>query len=211
MPCGEAAAAICLITVSVFTSAAQVSGSASPGNIEALIADAQRQPPSATACERVGVAYARREDFPKAAEWFEKTLAIEPNRLSARKNLGTVLWFAGRRDKAEKIFEDVVKRAPADPVPRLYLGLAAHSRGQFALAADHFEAAGTLASANPEVRPTAAEAYLQTAIHAIQIRGGIGFTWDDDTHLWFKRAKSSEILLGDATYHRELMMQRWAS
>jgi alkylation response protein AidB-like acyl-CoA dehydrogenase len=59
-------------------------------------------------------------------------------------------------------------------------------------------------------KASAAEAYLQTAIHAIQIHGGIGFTWDNDTHLWFKRAKSSEILFGDATYHRELMMQRWA-
>jgi alkylation response protein AidB-like acyl-CoA dehydrogenase len=57
----------------------------------------------------------------------------------------------------------------------------------------------------------ASEAYLQTAIHAIQIHGGIGFTWDNDTHLWFKRAKSSEVLLGDATHHRELMMQRWAA
>ncbi|HEX2887637.1 acyl-CoA dehydrogenase family protein [Vineibacter terrae] len=55
----------------------------------------------------------------------------------------------------------------------------------------------------------AAEAYLQTAIHAIQIHGGIGFTWDNDTHLWFKRAKSSEILFGDANHHRELMLQRW--
>jgi alkylation response protein AidB-like acyl-CoA dehydrogenase len=57
----------------------------------------------------------------------------------------------------------------------------------------------------------ASEAYLQTAIHAIQIHGGIGFTWDNDTHLWFKRAKSSEVFLGDAHRHRELMMQRWAA
>ena len=57
----------------------------------------------------------------------------------------------------------------------------------------------------------ASEAALQTAIHAIQIHGGIGFTWDNDTHLWFKRAKSSEVLLGDAHHHRELMMQRWAA
>jgi alkylation response protein AidB-like acyl-CoA dehydrogenase len=60
-------------------------------------------------------------------------------------------------------------------------------------------------------KASASEAYLQTAIHAIQIHGGIGFTWDNDTHLWFKRAKSSEVFLGDATYHRELMMQRWAA
>jgi alkylation response protein AidB-like acyl-CoA dehydrogenase len=55
----------------------------------------------------------------------------------------------------------------------------------------------------------AAEAYMQTAVHAIQIFGGIGFTWDNDTHLWFKRAKSSEVFLGDPAYHRELLMQRW--
>src|SRR5215469_3411557 len=57
----------------------------------------------------------------------------------------------------------------------------------------------------------ASEAYTQTAIHAVQIHGGIGFTWDNDTHLWFKRAKSSEVLLGDAGYHRELMLQNWAA
>jgi alkylation response protein AidB-like acyl-CoA dehydrogenase len=57
----------------------------------------------------------------------------------------------------------------------------------------------------------ASDAYMQTAIHAVQIHGGIGFTWDNDTHLWFKRAKSSEVLLGDAGYHRELMMQHWAA
>ena len=56
-----------------------------------------------------------------------------------------------------------------------------------------------------------ADTYMQTAIHAIQVRGGIGFTWDEDTHLWFKRAKSSEVFLGDPTYHRELMLQHWAS
>ena len=60
-------------------------------------------------------------------------------------------------------------------------------------------------------KAAASEACLQTAIHAIQIHGGIGFTWDNDTHLWFKRAKSSEIFLGDAHHHRELMMQRWAA
>jgi alkylation response protein AidB-like acyl-CoA dehydrogenase len=71
--------------------------------------------------------------------------------------------------------------------------------------ADDLLAAASLAKAH------ASDTYLQTAIHAIQCRGGIGFTWDEDTHLWFKRAKSSEVFLGDATYHRELMMQRWAA
>jgi len=58
-------------------------------------------------------------------------------------------------------------------------------------------------------KAAASEAYLQTAIHTIQIHGGVGFTWDNDTHLWFKRAKSSEVFLGDATLHRERMLQAW--
>lgn len=58
-------------------------------------------------------------------------------------------------------------------------------------------------------KSAASEAYMQTAIHAVQIHGGIGFTWDNDTHLWFKRAKSSEVLLGNSSYHRERLMQLW--
>jgi alkylation response protein AidB-like acyl-CoA dehydrogenase len=58
-------------------------------------------------------------------------------------------------------------------------------------------------------KAAASETYLQTAIQCIQIHGGIGFTWDNDTHLWFKRAKSSEVFLGQPSYHRELLMQRW--
>ena len=58
-------------------------------------------------------------------------------------------------------------------------------------------------------KAAASEAYMQTAIHTIQIHGGIGFTWDNDTHLWFKRAKSSEVFLGDPTWHREQMMRAW--
>ena len=57
----------------------------------------------------------------------------------------------------------------------------------------------------------AADAYIQTAIRTIQMHGGIGFTWENDTHLWFKRAKISEVFLGTSVYHRELMMQRWVA
>jgi alkylation response protein AidB-like acyl-CoA dehydrogenase len=58
-------------------------------------------------------------------------------------------------------------------------------------------------------KAAASDAYMQTAIHAVQIHGGIGFTWDNDTHLWFKRAKSSEVFLGGPEYHRERLMQAW--
>ena len=51
------------------------------------------------------------------------------------------------------------------------------------------------------------DAYRQVAGDGIQVHGGIGFTWEHDMHLYFKRAKSSEVTLGDATYHRELVAQ----
>jgi alkylation response protein AidB-like acyl-CoA dehydrogenase len=52
------------------------------------------------------------------------------------------------------------------------------------------------------------DAYFHAAAENIQIHGGIGFTWEHPAHLYFKRAKSSELYLGDPTYHRELLAQR---
>ncbi|HYD08494.1 MAG TPA: acyl-CoA dehydrogenase, partial [Acidimicrobiales bacterium] len=52
------------------------------------------------------------------------------------------------------------------------------------------------------------EAYFHAAAENIQIHGGIGFTWEHPAHLYFKRAKSTELLFGDPTYHRELLAQR---
>ncbi len=52
------------------------------------------------------------------------------------------------------------------------------------------------------------EAYFNAASENIQIHGGIGFTWEHPAHLYFKRAKSSELLFGDPAYHRELLAQR---
>jgi alkylation response protein AidB-like acyl-CoA dehydrogenase len=51
------------------------------------------------------------------------------------------------------------------------------------------------------------DAYRKAAGDGIQVHGGIGFTWEHDMHLYFKRAKASEVSLGDATYHRELVAQ----
>lgn len=100
-----------------------------------------------------------------------------------------------------------MKHKQADMLVDVELAKASAYYAAAALDADDAEllAVASLAKAN------ASDAYMQTAIHAIQVRGGIGFTWDDDTHLWFKRAKSSEIFLGDAAHHREVMMQHMAS
>ncbi len=54
------------------------------------------------------------------------------------------------------------------------------------------------------------DAYFRCAADSLQIHGGVGFTWEYDVHLYFKRAKSSEALLGDGTHHRELVAQHLA-
>jgi alkylation response protein AidB-like acyl-CoA dehydrogenase len=52
------------------------------------------------------------------------------------------------------------------------------------------------------------EAFTKVAADNIQVHGGIGFTWEHPAHLYFKRAKSSEVLLGTPSYHRELLATR---
>ena len=59
---------------------------------------------------------------------------------------------------------------------------------------------------------SAAKAYVGDASrkvcgNAIQVHGGIGFTWEYDLHLYFKRAKHFEPLYGDADFHRERALQ----
>jgi alkylation response protein AidB-like acyl-CoA dehydrogenase len=51
------------------------------------------------------------------------------------------------------------------------------------------------------------DAYFAVAGDALQLFGGVGFTWEYDVHLYFKRAKSSEHLLGNGAYHRERLAQ----
>jgi alkylation response protein AidB-like acyl-CoA dehydrogenase len=57
-------------------------------------------------------------------------------------------------------------------------------------------------------KATCSDAYFFTAAENIQVHGGIGFTWDHDAHLYFKRAKSSQLFLGTTAYHREQLAQR---
>ena len=49
------------------------------------------------------------------------------------------------------------------------------------------------------------EAYVRVATDGLHVHGGLGFTWDHDAHLYFKRARSSRQLFGDPRHHRELL------
>jgi alkylation response protein AidB-like acyl-CoA dehydrogenase len=47
------------------------------------------------------------------------------------------------------------------------------------------------------------DAYREVGNRAIQVHGGMGFTWENDCHLYYRRAKASELAFGDAIHHRE--------
>ena len=60
-----------------------------------------------------------------------------------------------------------------------------------------------LAEAAAVAKIWCSDAYTTVATENVQIHGGIGFTWEHDAHLYFRRARADEQLLGDAAVHRE--------
>jgi len=78
-----------------------------------------------------------------------------------------------------------------------------------------YYAAWALDAAAPDAALAAsvAKAYVSEAARrvcgeALQVHGGIGFTWEYDLHLYLKRAKALEPMYGDADWHRELIVRR---
>ncbi|MET7783818.1 acyl-CoA dehydrogenase family protein [Streptomyces sp. NPDC005388] len=66
--------------------------------------------------------------------------------------------------------------------------------------ADDFPVAAAVAHA------CCSRAYMFAAMENIQVHGGIGFTWEHPAHLYFRRAKSSQLLFGGpAVYHERLL------
>lgn len=78
-----------------------------------------------------------------------------------------------------------------------------------------FYASALAAQGNEDLEEAASSAkaycsdtFFHCAAETIQIHGGIGFTWEHAAHLYFKRAKATEILFGDPSFHRERVAQR---
>jgi alkylation response protein AidB-like acyl-CoA dehydrogenase len=74
-------------------------------------------------------------------------------------------------------------------------GAATHAAG--AAGSDQLPAAAAVAKA------CCSEMYMRVAADSLHVHGGLGFTWDHDAHLYFKRARSSRLLFGDPRHHRE--------
>jgi alkylation response protein AidB-like acyl-CoA dehydrogenase len=91
-----------------------------------------------------------------------------------------------------------IKHKLADLLLLVEMGRSAVDR---ALAAEQDPA--RLAEAAAVAKIWCSDAYTTVSTETVQIHGGIGFTWEHDAHLYFRRARADEQLLGDATVHRE--------
>ncbi|MGX9790009.1 acyl-CoA dehydrogenase family protein [Mycobacterium sp. MMS18-G62] len=60
----------------------------------------------------------------------------------------------------------------------------------------------------PLAKAQAADTFVLCAGSAIQVHGGIAFTWEHDLHLYFRRAQTTAALFGDSTRHRALVADR---
>ena len=63
----------------------------------------------------------------------------------------------------------------------------------------HGESARTAAVAKAHIT----DRYMQVARDAVEAHGGIGFTWECDVQIWFKRAMFDRAWLGTPAFHRE--------
>jgi alkylation response protein AidB-like acyl-CoA dehydrogenase len=70
------------------------------------------------------------------------------------------------------------------------------------VAAQEGASAAELAEAASVAKATCCDALTRAAAENVQIHGGLGFSWETDCHLFFRRAKASEMLFGDPPWHR---------
>jgi hypothetical protein len=95
-----------------------------------------------------------------------------------------------------------VKHACAD-----LLVLVETSRSAVVRAVEAEGNADALAEAASVAQAWCSEAYRTVTAESLHLHGGIGFTWEHDAHLYFRRARADAVLLGGAAHHRERLAQ----
>jgi alkylation response protein AidB-like acyl-CoA dehydrogenase len=131
----------------------------------------------AIACEQVGA----------ALHVLEATTAYARDRVQFGRAIGS--FQAVKHRLAELLVQIESARSTAEHAARV---LAAGDRDELKVAA-------------PLAASFCAEVCERVAGDSIQLHGGIGFTWEHDAHLYFKRAKVTKLLLGDPKHHRRLL------
>lgn len=153
----------------------------------------------------VGEEGAATEGLEKALQWAATALAAEQVG-GAERVLESSVDYAKNRIQYGRIIGtyQAIKHKCADMLVAVETSKSAALYARWAAAVDSDE----LPVASSLAKSYCSESYLYCAAQNIQIHGGIGFTWEHDAHLYFKRAKSTELLLGSPEYHRELLARR---
>jgi alkylation response protein AidB-like acyl-CoA dehydrogenase len=139
----------------------------------------------------------------------EKVLGLTIAALAAEEVGGTQKCLEMATDYAKSRLQfgrpigsyQAIKHKCADMLVETELARSAATNALFAAAedADDFLECAAMAKAY------CSEAYFHAAAENIQIHGGMGFTWEHPAHLYFKRAKASDLLYGEAAHHREVL------
>jgi alkylation response protein AidB-like acyl-CoA dehydrogenase len=148
-----------------------------PGDAVTALHDAVAAGVVALACEQVG----------GAQHVLEATTAYARERVQFGRAIGS--FQSVKHRLAEGLVKLEAARSAALHAAR---ALAAGDRQELAVAA-------------PMAKALCSEVYETIAADGIQLHGGIGFTWEHDLHLYFKRAKATKLLLGDPHLHRRLL------
>jgi alkylation response protein AidB-like acyl-CoA dehydrogenase len=135
---------------------------------------------TALACDSLGV----------AEHVLEATVAYAGQRVQFNRPIGTF---------------QVVKHRCADMFLAVQSSRVAVEEAARQVGSDVYEAgpAASLAKAH------AGDAAAQVAGDGVQLHGGIGFTWEHDSHLYLKRAKLNQALLGSSRWHRRRLADHW--
>lgn len=150
----------------------------------------------------------------EAGALFERVLALGNIALAAELTGGAekCLAFATEYAKQREQFGraigsfQAIKHKLAD---MMVLVEAAKSAAYYAACtADAAADAAQLAEAAAVAKSYCGDAFFKCAAEAIQIHGGIGYTWEHDAHLYFKRARAAQNLLGDSRHQRESIAEQ---
>jgi len=123
---------------------------------------------------------------------------------AAEKLLELTVDYAGDRIAFQRPIASyqAVKHMCADMLLKVEASRAASRYAALTLEADSSERGRAVAVAGGYVSGAAAE----IAGDALQIHGGVGFTWEHDLHLFLRRIKVDQALFGDTRRHRELLV-----
>jgi alkylation response protein AidB-like acyl-CoA dehydrogenase len=144
-------------------------------------------------------------------EALEQTLYRACLALSAE-NMGGIQWildtsvaYAKNREQYGRLIGSY--QAVAHPLVDRTLELTSTRSAVYQAAYDLDHNPTEVAEAVSLVKALSSDSYRQAAYTGIQTLGGIGFTWEHDMQLYFRRASASWSLFGDPTWHRELLLK----